>query len=126
MLRSILSPNGVPSHSEGELYKRLDIHGKVFEIKYGYYEECDRNNPVVEPMPIYPDFIKNPIYTNEGLPFVTKMQDVCQYYKGKDGVDNGCAECEYYRHGEELIGVCTCVENKKEKKITDIFRRRNK
>ena len=126
MLRSVLSQNGVCSHSEGELYKRLDINGCVFEIKYGYYEECDRNNPLVEPMPIYPDFIKNPVYTNEGFPFVTKMQDVCEHYKGMEIVDKGCAECEYYNHGDELIGTCTCINNKKEKKLANIFRRRNK
>ena len=126
MLRSILTPNGVISHSEGELYKRLEIHGHVFEIKYGYYEECDRANPLVEPMPIYPDFTVNPIYTDDGFPFVTKMQDLCEHYKGKDGVDNGCAECEFYKHGDELIGICTCINNKKEKKLANIFRRRSK
>ncbi len=117
MLRSILSPDTATSgaaHSEGELYKILNIDGCIFEIKYGYYEECDRKNPVVEPMPIYPDFIKNPVYTSDGSPFVTKMQDVCRYYNGKDIVDKECAECEYYRHGDELIGICTCFVNKKE------------
>ena len=119
MLRNLLSQNAVPTHSEGELYKRLDIQGCVFEIKYGYYEECDRNNPIVFPMPIYPDFIANPVYTNEGLPFVTKMQDVCENYSGEDVVDKGCAECIYYEHGEELIGICTCINNKKNKKSTN-------
>lgn len=116
MIRSILSPDEITTgsvHSEGELYKILNIYGNVFEIKYGYYEECDRNNPVVEPMPIYPDFIKNPVYTDGGLPFVTKMQDACQHYIGKEITDKGCAECEHYKHGDELIGICTCFNNKK-------------
>ena len=115
MLKSILSSNGVATHSEGELYKRLEIYGCVFEIKYGYYEECDRANPLVEPMPIYPDFIKNPIYTADGFPCVTKMQDICMHYEGNDDVDNGCAECIYYKHGDELVGICTCGSNKKKK-----------
>ena len=45
---------------------------------------------------------------------MTKMQDACQYYKGKEVVDKGCAECEYYRHGAELIGICGCSENNNE------------
>ncbi len=101
-------------HSEGELYKIINLYGRVFEIKYGYYEECDRQNPIVRPMPIYPDFVKEPIFTQEGFRFTTKMQDVCQYYKGKDIVDKGCAECEHYRHGAELIGICGCKENMKD------------
>ena len=98
---------------EGELYKVVNLHGHTFELYYGYYEECDRQNPAVEPMPIYPDFIKCPKYTYQGFPFVTKMQDCCKHYKGKAVKECDCAECEYYLHGDELIGVCVCPHNKK-------------
>lgn len=115
MLRKLiaLSTNDAGiTHAEGELYKIINLHGRVFEIRYGYYEECDRQNPIVKPMPIYPDLIKEPIFTNDGFRFVTKMQDACRYYKGKEVIDKGCAECEHYRHGAELIGVCSHIENK--------------
>ena len=95
-----------PSKSEGELYKRLEIFGRAFEIFYGYYEECERDNPQVEPMPIYPDFIINPQFTEDGHPFVTKMQDACGYYKGKISMYPECAECKHYRHGDDFLGIC--------------------
>ncbi len=96
------SPN-----KEGNLFKILNIYGIRFEIYYGYYEDCERENSLVEPMPIYPDFLKEPQFTSDGLPFVTKMQDACRYYKGNRKNFMECAECEYYENGEDLIGVCT-------------------
>ncbi len=102
-----------PTHKEGELYKIVNINGHIFELYYGYYEECERKNPDIEPMPIYPNFIKNPKYTNDDFAFVTKMQDACKHYKGKQGQFNECAECEHYLHGDDLIGICTCLNNKK-------------
>ena len=98
---------------EGDLYKIVNIHGRTFKLYYGYYEDCDRENPAVDPMPIYPDFLKEPQYTDEGFSFVTKMQDACRHYKGKAGKFNDCAECQYYMHGDELLGICTCPKNKK-------------
>lgn len=100
-----------PTHKEGELYKIVNISGHIFELYYGYYEECERKNPDVEPMPIYPNFFKNPEYTDEGFAFVTKMQDACKHYKGKPGQFNECAECENFLHGNDLIGICTCLKN---------------
>ena len=102
-----------PAPQEGEIYKVIRIHGKAFEIPYGYYEECERNNLHVEPMPIYPDFSEAPCYTAEGMPFVTKMQDACSYYRGKPSDYRECADCEYYMHGDELLGACTCPKNRK-------------
>ena len=99
--------------AEGELFKVLEVHGGRFEIYYGYYEECERNNPVVDPMPIYPDFTEQPQYTADGFAYVTKMQDACRYYEGKPGKFNDCAECQYYLHGDELLGICTCPKNKR-------------
>lgn len=100
-------------HTEGELYKILHIQGRSFPLVYGYYEECDRQNPEVEPMPIYPDFTQQPQYTDDGFPFVTKMQDACRFYQGKARKCCECAECQYYLQGEELIGICTCLQNKR-------------
>ena len=42
---------------EGELFKEIHAYGKVFEIRYGYYEERDRYTRYPEPIPLYPDFL---------------------------------------------------------------------
>ena len=100
------------THKEGDLYKIVNTFGKTFELRYGYYSESDRR---YEPDVIYPDFIKEPMYTEEGTPFVTMMQDACPHYKGRAArtSDTTCAECHYFRHGEEWFGVCVCLPNKK-------------
>ena len=101
------------SHKEGDLYKVIEAHGQSFELYFGYYEECDRASGL-EPMPIYPDLIRNPRYTRHGLPFVTKMQDACEHYVGQSNGCEECAECVWYRHGEELLGFCACPSNRQE------------
>lgn len=94
-------------HKEGELYKIITAHGRTFEIYYGYYEEIDRQNPLCNPMEIYPDFKKDPIYTDKGMPFVTAMQEICEYYKGNTD-ECTCYQCAYYESCEDLLGICKC------------------
>jgi len=93
---------------EGELYKIIDLYGSRFPIYYGYYEAQDRDNPAVDPMPLYPDFTRDLQFTPEGYPFVTKMQDACSYYLGQAAPEQDCADCGHYCHGEDLLGVCKC------------------
>ena len=95
---------------EGEIYRVLSIFGEIFELRYGYYEECDRQNPLCDPVPIYPDFIREPRFTKDGDPFVTMMQDVCEHFasEAEQNEDNGCADCDYFIQGEEMLGICTC------------------
>ena len=94
---------------EGDLYKVINLHGATFEIRYGYYEEIDRQN---DPIEIYPDFLKSPAYTNDGFPFVTHMQEPCKYYKKKGtDKDRDCSTCVYMEYGDELIAVCRCKKN---------------
>ena len=97
---------------EGDLYKVVNTYGRTFELRYGYYGERDRK---YDPDVIYPDFIKEPVYTDDGTPFVTMMQDACPYYKGekKRTADSTCDECKYFGHGEDWFGICTCPKNKK-------------
>lgn len=96
---------------EGELYKRIHLHGVTFEILYGYYEEIDRTG---EPVQIYPDFLKTPTYTPDGSPFVTLMQDTCQFYKPRrHSTEPDCSTCQYLERGEELIGICRCPHNRR-------------
>ncbi len=96
---------------EGDLYKTVTVFGKSFELRYGYYEEFERRYN--EPMPIYPDFLRTPVYTDDGAPFVTQMQDACTHYRGSAVKDRDCAGCRHYLHGEEFLGICACPENKK-------------
>ena len=114
IFQSNISPPEV-THKEGELYKVVTTFGKTFELRYGYYEECDRQSPLCNPVVIYPDFTKDPIYTDEGTPFVTMMQDACKSYKGKvkRTPDTTCAECQYFQRGEEWFGICRCPRNKR-------------
>ena len=101
-----------PPPIEGTLYKRIEIEGETFSLYYGYYEDCDRENPLCDPVPIYPDFLKEPIYTAKGYPFATDMQDACAFYGGAHPED-GCYGCSYYKKCEEFFGICQRPERRK-------------
>lgn len=97
---------------EGELFKIITLHGRSFELRYGYYEDYERESEYSEPIPIYPDFLKEPQYTDEGHPFVTQMQTLCEH--GKSNYSDGvCADCSHFLYGEELIGICKCESRRK-------------
>ncbi len=96
---------------EGDLYKEVIVGGKNFRLVYGYYEDFERESRHNEPMPIYPDFIKEPHFTEEGIPLVTAMQNICRYYSGKPEGDS-CVDCIYFHKSEELFGLCSCPKNR--------------
>lgn len=97
--------------TEGELYKLIKLCGNAFEIRYGYYEDYERENEFSEPIPIYPDFLKEPVYTDEGYPFVTHMQSLCEY--GNSTYKEGCcSDCSHFNKGEDLIGLCICANRR--------------
>lgn len=98
---------------EGQLYKVLTAHGKEFPLYYGYYEEKDRYSKYNDPVEIYPNFIACPVYTDDGIPFVTAMQDICKHFSGKKGEDSTCYHCSHYKKCEELLGVCQCTARRK-------------
>ncbi len=112
LLTNEMPVQNVPVHEEGELYKVVDIHGVEFTLYYGYYEECDRENPLVDPMPIYPDLKANPQHTDDGQMIVTRMQDACEHYDGKYTVDRECRSCKSFEKCAEFFGICTCSKNK--------------
>lgn len=99
-------------HVEGELFRKVEAHGKIFNIYYGYYEESDRHAMYNDPVPVYPDLDANPEYDPEGNRIVTKMQVVCPYYTGK-GSEDSCEYCPYFKHSSDLFGICLCELNKK-------------
>lgn len=101
-------------HREGELYRVIHAHGKSFEIYYGYYDDKDRQNPNSEPMEMYPSFKESPIYTDEGIPFVTAMQTPCHSFMGEREGDDTCYQCAYYKGCEELLGICLCPSRRRQ------------
>lgn len=113
---SHLQPNISPPR-EGDLFKVIHLHGRTFEIRYGFYEECDRNNQFAEPMEIYPDFLREPQHTDDGIPFITAIQSPCDHFVGNKDANSTCEDCAHYRHGEELLGICTCPMNRKDLEI---------
>lgn len=98
---------------EGDLYKRVTAFGKTFDLYYGYYEEFEREHS--EPIPIYPDFFADPQYTEEGHPFATQMQDMCDHGAFREAhlQDQCCGNCSYFKSGEDLFGICTCQTNRR-------------
>ena len=98
---------------EGDVYKVIELHGKSFELRYGFYEDFERESEYSEPIPIYPNFLKDPIYTDSGYPFATQMQDACEWLNSKVKFDACCADCRYFCDGEDLIGTCKCESRRK-------------
>ena len=88
---------------EGDLYGVVRIYGKTFEIYYGYYEEIDRFSKYPQPIEVFPDFIKEPLYTDDGTPFVTAIQMTCEHYEKVRDTADKCADCLYFEKGEELF-----------------------
>ncbi len=100
---------------EGELFKTIEIEGVKFPVYYGYYSPCDKG--LSETVPIFPDFIKEPLYSLNGAPFVTADQDLCQFFKPKKTVsgENWCNDCKFFSQKGEIIGLCS-NENRRRKK----------
>ena len=114
MLTNLFAPTGGGSCGprEGDLYKEVNVHGVTFRLHYGYYEEFERDGRYSEPIPIYPDFVKEPTFTDAGSPIVTAMQDVCSHYQG-DPEGDSCSHCRHFQKCEELFGVCNCLHKQK-------------
>lgn len=102
----------MPNARDGDFYKSVEVFGRRFELYYGYYEDYERENGE-PPIPIYPDFLRQPLYTEDGFPFVTQMQAPCEHHRGVHP-DGFCADCPYYEDGEELIGICRCTARRRE------------
>lgn len=104
--------SGANKKSEGDIYKTITVSDRSFVIRYGFYSDTERLYG--EPIPILPDFEANPLYDQNGRPYVTRIQDSCTHYKTGDGRagDSWCADCIYYCGGRDEIGLCLCEQNK--------------
>ncbi len=98
---------------EGNLYKTLNVLNKIFHIYYGYNSNSERE--LWDPSPIYPNFLKEPQYTDCGKPYTRADQDVCEHHSPKKNASGEmwCNDCKHFQQGEELIGVCKCEKRKR-------------
>lgn len=103
---------------EGDIHEVICVGGHSFTICYGYYTESERG--VTDPIPIYPCFISNPHYTQEGHPLVTRIQDACEHYAtGEGNVGDGwCADCVHCASEHDEIGICRCMHRRKQQLST--------
>ncbi len=92
--------------NEGDLYKTYQVENHIFHIHYGYYAENERGR--VEPLPIFPDLKKTPLFTASGAPVITSLQKPCGEYSPKDlhRKEDWCGDCIHYSGGKEELGIC--------------------
>lgn len=93
---------------EGDLYAAVQIEHHRFEIRYGYYEEFERASG--EPVAVYPDLAKNPVYTKDGFSIVTAIQETCKHYNSAENKkpEDYCYTCRFYEKPQDEISVCKC------------------
>lgn len=95
------------SPREGDLYKTVTVGGHTFELRYGYYEEYER--ALCPPVVLFPDLIASPLYSSDGCPLVTQIQDACQHFEPKhDQADEWCGDCTYFSGQDPELGICRC------------------
>ena len=88
---------------EGDLHKTVVVEDTVFEIRYGYTSEEERGR--WDPVPLYPDFVKIPMFTPDGFPFATVYQDGCRHFREKplSSGERWCGDCKHFEQCEEYI-----------------------
>lgn len=82
--------------------------GRSFHIYLEYDEQLQ------ESYPAYPDFEKQPEYTDEGRPFATAQQESCPYRKPSAAakpLPDDCGGCGWFFREQtpyDPIGICMC------------------
>lgn len=102
---------------EGDIHEVVCVGGHTFTIRYGYYAESERHT--IDPIPIYPCFESQPLYTSDGFPLITRIQDACEHYLSSDGNagDGWCADCIFCGREHDEIGICQCAHRRKHSHI---------
>lgn len=95
---------------EGQLYKSFTVAGHLFELRYGYYEDHERQ--LCPPVVIFPDLMAAPLYCKDGYPLVTQIQDPCEHYAAKHGEEEWCGDCAYFCSEHREVGICRCDHRK--------------
>ncbi len=108
------SVNPIPV--EGQLYKTIHIDEHIFELRYGYNEDYEREH--CHPVVLFPDLETEPLHTRDGYPIVTAVQEPCQHYTVPPGQEpeQWCADCIYYPGVHQEMGICSCDKRRKEMK----------
>jgi len=98
---------------EGDIYEVVYVGGHCFTIRYGYYKDSERDS--TDPIPIYPCFISDPHYTEDGFPLITRIQDACEHYNTGNGYegDGWCADCLHCSGDQGEIGICQCEHRRR-------------
>lgn len=95
---------------EGDIYEVLSVDGRTFEIRYGYYEDFERDGSA--PIPIYPDLEKSPVYGESSKYIVTFMQEPCVHYEPRvENAEPYCGCCKHYPNNKQMINACQCRHN---------------
>ena len=105
----------VPIPAEGQLYKIVQIDGHMFELRYGYHEDFEREH--CHPVVLFPDLENEPMFTQDGYRIVTAVQEPCRYYTvpAEQVPEQWCADCVYYPDVHQEIGICRSEEQREEK-----------
>ena len=98
---------------DGDLYRTVVIDGVEFRILYGYISEGERERGWA-PYPVYPDFLREPRYTEGGWAFATAFQDVCSHYAPTASGEVWCGNCLYFDKRDKCIGICTHSARRKD------------
>lgn len=86
-----------------EKTKTYHVEGATLTIPLRYDKKSGRY------MEVYPDFIKDPVYTPGGHPIMLTLEDACAFGEKKDANEAlvDCGSCRFYRQlPNALIGVC--------------------
>lgn len=106
----MMNSNAPPK--EGDIYKVVKVDEYTFELRFGYYEDFER--AFGEPVVVYPDLTKRRLYTKDGYPIVTAIQEVCSYYEVPEhkARDECCSDCIHYSHTDDEIGICKSKQSR--------------
>ncbi len=91
-------------------YQEYEVDG----IKISIELREDAHSPKVREY--YPDFRKEPVYTKDGRPFTTALEDACPDAEhADDGLCIDCTGCKFYRKAAEKTLFGVCMNDKKRK-----------
>ena len=98
---------------EGDLYRIITVEGHRFELRYGYYAEFERGG---DPVVIYPNLMKERLYTSDGKMLACSVQEPCEHYLVPYGKEKNdcCDDCIYYSEPRDEISICLCEQNRSE------------
>ncbi len=102
---------------EGDLFSVFLVGGHAFEIRYGHYTDEERAAGN-EPVPIYPNLDKSPLYNEEGFRITNCISEGCRHFTAKRPkcIERQCIYCTYYDTSVCLdIGICRCEKQRQHK-----------